>query len=420
MSLRENEIALIHSKTTFQGGKKHFGDLDGYVSKGQIDEKLKSSLSTPDTTVLVPVMERGAKFNLFIDTLAESIGNSNLGASVVIIDNSLEPGLLRSLREGLYAEALSVFGNVYYHHDPRATQSSGRNVAYKTFDDDAWSYGVWDSDIYSSKRTVSLVVDRLKHNIDLSGLAPPMGKYNGGNLIKARNVYKDMDGSKSVRLKLHMPGEIGEENGVWDGDVMGTTMMRGAFFVKRDMLEQIAEHNPDGNPWLEDFVLWQNVPFFIAARELNLDFGYLMNGASVVLHDDRVDNLSVGYSMPYRRIETLRSILMLMSRNEITQTNTSQSRFLEYTTPSITRVTGYKKEETVFFRDVLIGVAKIICESDNSEAFLEQFEFFCSSLKEPHSTLIRDVVKTLSEPTVFERVKKIKSLDLSRTIYSVE
>ena len=82
--------------------------------------------------------------------------------------------------------------------------------------------------------------------------------------------------------------------------------------------------------------------FFISAREHNFDFGYLMQGDTVVLHDDRVDKLSVGCSLKYRTSETLKSIFILMYRNNVFTNEGKEinKKFLEYNISAIERVTS--------------------------------------------------------------------------------
>lgn len=210
-----------------------------------------------------------------------------------------------------------------------------------------------------------------------------------------------------------MPGEIGEHNGVWKNDVLRTTMMRGSFFVKKDLVEKIANSNAENNPWLTDFVLWQNVPFFISARENNFDFGYLMQGDSVVLHDDRVDKLSVGYSLEYRTAETLKSIFMLMYRNDVFTDEGKEinRKFLKYNIPAIERVTGFNHNDAVRFQTFMLDAVSRF----NSTNSVNDFNVEIPDGFERAS----EFIELLKYEPVFSRLKQIKSNNPSRVMYTV-
>lgn len=411
MSFSERDINTIHSNTTFVNGRKYFGQFDSKVTSRPTTERIlgNQDLKT-EATIFIPVMERAEKFDLFLDSLKRSIAVSQCGLSLVILDNSIERKFLEQITNADFGSSVT---EIYYHHDPRMTQSGGRNAAINNFTDGSKIIGIWDSDIYASEKTIGNLLTELTNDPALSGIAPPLGKFGGGSQEVAQSIYKNIRQSRNARLKLHMPGEIGESNGIWKNDVLRTTMMRGSFFIKKDLVQKIAKSNPVGNPWLTDFVLWQNVPFFISARENSFDFGYLMQSDTVVLHDDRVDKLSVGYSLKYRTAETLKSIFMLMYRNDVF-TNEGKEinrKFLEYNISAIERVTGFNHQDAVIFQNFMLDAVNLF----NSANSVNDFKVKIPNGFEQAS----EFIELLKYEPVFSRVKQIKSSNPSRVMYTV-
>lgn len=411
MSFSERDLNTIHSNTTFVDGRKYFGQYDHKVTSRPTTEWiLKNQEQKAEASIFIPIMERVEKLDIFLMSLKQSIDHSQFGVSLVILDNSIERKFLQKIKD---ADLGASVTGIYYHHDPRMTQSGGRNIAFNILGNNSEIIGVWDADIYASKNTVANLLNTLINDSMLSGIAPPLGKFSGGLQEIALSVYKNIDNNKNSRLKLHMPGNIGEENGVWKGKILRTTMMRGSFFVKRNLIEDISNNNPEGKPWLTDFVLWQNVPFFISAKELNFDFGYLMQGDTVVLHDDRVDELSVGYSLEYRTSETLKSIFMLMYRNDVFKRNGSiiNHKFLEYNVSAIMRVTGFDRGKSIRFQNFMLDIANIF-DSANT---VSQFK-----INVPEEFVVAsEFIELLKYEPVFSRVKKIKSNNPSRPVYTI-
>lgn len=411
MSFSERDINTIHSNTTFVNGRKYFGQFDNKVTSNPTTERIlgNQDLKT-EATIFIPVMERAEKFDLFLDSLKRSIAVSQSGLSLVILDNSVERKFQKRITNADFGSSVT---EIYYHHDPRMTQSGGRNTAINNFSDGSKIIGIWDSDIYASEKTIGNLLLELTNDPALSGIAPPLGKFGGGSQEVALSIYKSIRQSRNARLKLHMPGEIGENNGVWKNDVLRTTMMRGSFFVKKDLVEKIAKCNPEGNPWLTDFVLWQNVPFFISARENNFDFGYLMRGDSVVLHDDRIDKLSVGFSLEYRTQETLKSIFMLMCRNDVFTNEDKEinKRFLEYNISAIERVTRFSHNDAVRFQRFMLEAVCLF----NSSNSINDFKVETPKGFEQAS----EFIELLKYEPVFSRIKQIKSSNPSRAMYTV-
>jgi hypothetical protein len=412
MSLSEREINLIHSKTTFVNGTKDFGEFDSLVTSTPISERFLGNQDLrSEATIIIPVMERAEKLGIFLNALRDSLDTAQIPVTLAVMDNSIERRMQTLISNADFGSSVT---QIIYHHDPRMSQTSGRNFAYEKFGTESALVGVWDSDIYSSKGTVGNIVNTLQADPNLSGLAPPMAGYKGGNLDLVKQIYRNLTTNRAARMKLHMPGPIGEENGVWKGDILRTTMMRGSFMVKREMLEKIKLQNPDSKPWLEDFVLWQNVPFFISAREENFDFGYLMDQEAVVLHDDRVDELSVGYKLPYRNQETLKSLLMLMLRNEVftDEGREINKNFLEYNLASIQRVTGLDENSSVRLQETMLRLAASFNKAETPSDWK-------MDIPEEFKDILDNLVQTLNYQPVFERVKSIKSSNPSRPMYTI-
>jgi len=236
-------------------------------------------------------------------------------------------------------------------------------------------------------------------------------------------LYRDIGTNSATRRKTHMPGEIGEEIWVRENDLMRSTMMRGAFMLRRKAIDEIATHNPEHTPWLKDFVVWQNVPFFLSLRELGLDMGYILDNKAIVAHDDRVDLLSVGTSLPWRSNETLKSLTILMLRNALFDSDVrtrNLDRFLSYNTPVIARALSidYSKAEEV--QDVLISIAKSFSDSPTTDEFVANAKGLLAKVDSALRGNLNWVINELGRKNTFFRVKQILSLDYSRRIYSVD
>lgn len=379
MSFSERDINAIHSNTTFVNGKKYFGEHDNKVTSKPTTERFVNNQDLrTDATIFIPVMERIEKLDLFLKSLKQSIDVSKRSISLVILDNSIERKQSQEIKNADFGSSVT---EIYYHHDPRMSQSGGRNFAFNYLSANSGIIGIWDADIYASENTVNNLIEALMDDPVLSGIAPPLGKYGGGSQELALSIYKNLNSNKNTRLKLHMPGKIGEENGVWRDDVLRTTMMRGSFFI--------------------------------SARELGFDFGYLMQGDIVVLHDDRVDPLSVGYSLEYRTSETLKSIFMLMYRNDVFLKSGRETnrKFLDYNISAIERVTGLDNVKSVRFQDFMLNVATSFDLAKSPSEFEvdvpKEFEEMAS------------FIELLKHEQVFNRIKKIKSNDSSRPLYTV-
>lgn len=173
MSFSERDINTIHSNTSFVNGRKYFGQFDSKVTSRPTTERIlcNQDLKT-EATIFIPLMERAEKFDLFLGSLKQSIAESQRALSLVILDNSIERRFQKQITNADFGSSVT---EIYYHHDPRMTQSGGRNTALRNFADCSKIIGIWDSDIYASEKTVGSLLSELTNDSDLSGVAPPLG-----------------------------------------------------------------------------------------------------------------------------------------------------------------------------------------------------------------------------------------------------
>ncbi|QQG47327.1 MAG: hypothetical protein HY044_04350 [Candidatus Woesebacteria bacterium] len=421
MSFLESEIALIHSNTSVHEGRKTFGQFDSLIPNYTNTELFPVTDERTQTAIIIPVMEREGKLNVFFERLTRAVVASGIPTSLVVMDNSLTDKMIREFEERSQRLKGTPVTSILYHHDARMTQTTLRNHAVTNFlPSESENVGLWDSDIYSSVQTLQKLMQTWGLS-SVNGIAPPLVGYKAGEIDEILKQYEKIRVDPEIRKRTHMPGAIGEENGVWAGDILRTTMMRGAFLVKKDFLQKIARENPNNSPWLEDFVVWQNVPFFLAAREIGLDFGYVMTSDAIVAHDDNIDELSVGYSLPYRRSETLKSLVMLMHRNKIysPESRDINSRFLRFNLDAISRICGFDKNQAGEFQEILVEVANMINNSNDSGEFNDKWQTRKVSIKSDYLGFADEVVNKLAQDEVFQRVKSLHSSDLTHAMYSI-
>ena len=65
------------------------------------------------------------------------------------------------------------------------------------------------------------------------------------------------------------------------------------------------------------FEVWQNVPFFLTLKELDLRFGYLLESESICLHDERYHQDTLSTRRPDWNAQVVKSIILLFYRNEL-------------------------------------------------------------------------------------------------------
>ncbi len=365
----------------------------------------------PEVTVVISTMERIDKFKVTLSRLVAATRELKLLTRVVIMDNSLSP-LSINLIPFVVPENLE---GIVHHHDARMIQSTARNFATSSLSDQSPNLIFSDGDIYCSRKTLCNLHRGLIAHPRIKGIAPLMKGYVGGDVDSVLNQPVNLPES-------HMPGVIGEKIWKKEGDIMRATMMRGFFWVKREMVDSVAKSNFEPTPWLQDYVVWQNVPFCIAARELGLDFAYLINGLAVVAHDDRVDNLSVGFKMPYRETETLKSLVMLMYRNSVykTQGRSVNPRFLEYNLGAIARVANVDTNEAMEIQERLLRISELIELSASRDDFKDKYMSITNTISMKDRGLFEKIVEYICTGDAFNRIKNNLSTKPLRMIYSIE
>ncbi len=129
MSFSETEKRILWQQMTVVNGIKRFGPYDSLIDTGNVTSEINQSQGTPEVSIVIPVMERPDKFKESLKRLYKSAGQSRRNCEVIVMDNSLEPGLVEVVKETVTNLRQSHEPSVTYHHNPRLTQSTARNVA---------------------------------------------------------------------------------------------------------------------------------------------------------------------------------------------------------------------------------------------------------------------------------------------------
>lgn len=218
-----------------------------------------------------------------------------------------------------------------------------------------------------------------------------------------------------------MPGAIGEQIGRWNGNILKTAMMRGSFILRRDIINAVARNHPEEDPWPRDFTFWSNVPFFASALESGQSFGYLMTGDSVVVHDDRPDELAMGTHFPGRAVETLKSLVLLLYRNRLFEYQSFEinQRLLDFNEHTIRQVAGLNETDAARMQDHLIQIANIINESISCDELIRNFEEIKKDIPDVLLTFCEGVIDRINDEESFGRIKKLVSLSVKRPMYEV-
>lgn len=401
----------IHYQTQVVDGKKLFGQFDSMVARETSTVEHPLNPGKPEVTVIISTMEREAKFSETLSRLIDATKKLGLLTRIVVMDNSLKP-----LGENLIPRVIPLnLESIVHHHNARMIQSTARNFAVLHLSDQSPNLVFSDGDIYCGRETLKNLHNGLLAHPRIKGVAPVMMGYKGGNVDSVINQPIDL-------AKSHMPGVIGEQIWIREGDIMRATMMRGFFWVMREMVDSVAKSNFEHTPWLQDFVVWQNVPFSIVARELGWDFAYLVNGQAVVAHDDRVDELSIGYKLPYRGPETLKSLVMLMYRNSVytPQGRIVNPRFLEFNLSAITRVAQVDTPLAIEIQELLLHISELINISTDVDDFKARHKTMINAIPGNARNILDKTIECICVGNTFTRIKNNLSLKPSRMIYSVE
>lgn len=415
-------VEQIHNQTEIVDGRKMFGDFDWLVETDTITSEFVLNSGKPKLAIVISTMDRDQRLKETLRRLIDSVDFLGMATRIVIMDNSIKPMWEAEVQELCKNNATEAVEAFVYHHDPRMILSTARNEAIRNLIGEAGDIVLWDNDIYCCRETL----DGLKKALDLYpsmvGIAPVMAGYNGGKIDEAVKEYSNVSQSSNLRQRTHMPGVIGEQIWVRNGNVMRATMMRGAFWVKRGLVDAIAAGNPEREPWLPDFIVWQNVPFFVAAREFGYDFGYILDERTVVVHDDRVDNVSVGFKLPFCGPETMKALVMMMVRNQVftDEGKFSNPRFIEYNLSAISRVAAVEREDAIIIQHGLLNIARSIYENNTPGDFRRSYFELRQDFPAEARDLCDKMVGSICAGKAYSRIKQLTSPKSSRMIYSVE
>jgi hypothetical protein len=404
-------------------GSKHFGVYDHFIAKGQQTEAIEFTQGRPHLSLVLPVMDRAERLQTTLSRLLPSLERAQLATEIVVMDNSLQSGgIFEQIKPMITSYRGTTVLRYLHHYDPRLTFPTTRNYAVQELSRTSEIIASWDSDIYCSAETFSVLISVWKQYPELAGIAPPLGSYTGGNIDKSIRSYAEQFQQEEVRRSLHMPGAIGEDIGVWNGRILQTALMRGAFCVKRSLLEAVAAHMPEQEPWSRDLVVWSNVLFFILANELDAHWGYAMEGQAIVVHDERPDHVAMGTALPMRDTETLKALLIICYRHHLDEEapRLLNKRFLTLNLSAISRVTSCSLEQSSDIQNMLLALAAVLRQSDHPSELARRANATLADYEKGIGDLGWLVIQSLCVDEVFERVKGLQSLDLSRPIYSIQ
>jgi hypothetical protein len=406
-----NRVSILES-ISYADGRKHFGAYEEFIDTAiEYDEAIYSGGDT-ELSVIVPVMERHGASLGTIKRIISSLGHSSLAHELIVVDNSLS----RGLKDRLWHEAdqgrSETLSAVKYLYDARLTFPAARNLAIQYTNRTSEFFASWDSDIHPSVG----VFDKLVNNLPdgYIGMAPPLTHV--ANVVDKEGVRIELETIRSdvqARGRLAMPGAVGEEYGRYHSDmgILQTTLMRGAFVLRRAGVELLQKAHPEGDVFPRDFTVWSNVPSFMLANEAGHRVGYLMDPSCLAFHIDDADDISMGNNMANRIPENLKSLCMLLYRLDVYEeppANDPHTRFWQANVEAVRRVMGAAdraEAEHIMFR--LAGLARILAESEEAGDFSLHARKFVSG---PDCLYFQMLVAAISHPDAYQRIKKIKSI----------
>jgi hypothetical protein len=198
-------------------GSKHFGVYDHLIAKGQQTEAIEFTQGRPHLSLVLPVMDRAERLQTTLSRLLPSLERAQLATEIVVMDNSLQSGgIFEQIKPMITSYRGTTVLRYLHHYDPRLTFPTTRNYAVQELSRTSEIIASWDSDIYSSAETFSMLISAWKQHPELAGIAPPLGSYTGGNIDERMRSYAEQFQQEEVRRSLHMPGAIGEDIGVWN------------------------------------------------------------------------------------------------------------------------------------------------------------------------------------------------------------
>lgn len=404
-------------------GVKYFGMCDHLVPHEQQIEVVRLTHGLPKLTIVIPVMDRARWFLMTLTRLLVSLEEAAIPHEIVVMDNSLlEDGLFDQIKQALAHYRGQTLLRLIYCYNPRLTFSTARSYAMQHLSTESELIASWDADIYCGQETWRALLTCWQDHPELAGVAPPLGSYQGGPIDDARGGYAHLRQNPELRRSLHMPGSIGEEIGFWNGEILETGLMRGAFCLKRSLVEAVAAQMPENEPWSRDMTMWSNVPFFICASELHARWGYVMAPEAVVVHDDRLEpnTVSMGTALPHRVEETLKGLILISYRNQVdTVSRKINTCFLTFNVDAIMRLMSCDRTTAQQLQEGLLEMASLL-RATASPTEWEQRGSACQTLFPLSPELEKHLLQRLGQQEVFQRVKGLTSLDCLRPIYTIE
>lgn len=259
--------------------------------------------------VVIPTYRRLERFFTCLNCLQGAIKNLAKGVVVAVMDNAPESALLNSIERYLIHPTEQM--TLIYKHLPFANQSGLRNEALTLLNPSVQNVMFLDSDIYVSPKTLSLCDRFLQNEQSIGAVAPPLAAYTGGShrLFRTKASKAIRRGGKDII----MPSEYDYFVGQHSKRFLESLMLRGAFIVRRVILEKDFANRP----WLTTFDVWQNVPFFLTLREMGKTFGYILDSSALCLHDNRWHKDTLETRRADWHAQTIKSIILLFYRNQL-------------------------------------------------------------------------------------------------------
>ncbi len=410
MSERHAEGLLNWPDMSYIDGRKIFND-------GRETNVLHKDISLLDDpvglSVVMPTMERPLKTINTIRSLARSAMNAHVSMEVIVMDNSFEPGLCEDLERAYSADDIPRFVALRYYYDRTLTFPVARNIGIELASDLATHFASWDSDVYCSPSTLSLLFEYWEDNPDIGACAPPLAAYDSGvtstPTCESESIG-DITKNPNERAKLDMPGRLGDEIGLKRDGAILSTMLRGAYLFRRSFAEKISAIHPEEDLFLRDFIVWSNVPTCMTANEIGEKMAYVIDEHAVSFHDLSKDGASMSKDIPLRVEENLKSLCLLFYR-ELDQITAHPDNLLtRFNTDAVAKLLSTNESTAKRVVEYLIGVARLIQESKNHDGLIG-----VNKLVTPlpdshkHSLYLKNFINGLLAPSVYERIKRIKS-----------
>ena len=418
-TINPEKVQEIHNQENVVNGRKKFGIFDSLISKKPILNRETIGQGKVDLSIVIPVMDRPDKFALSSKRLIESAKKAGVSTEIIVMDNSLVP--IRSyVTETMPEQIDGPLKKIHYYWDPRIIQSTERNIAVGQFASGS-IIGIWDCDIYASPGVIGEIMKSFTLRPDIDALSPILGNHQGADVEKSFEQYSGISQSNLSTFNLIRPGPFQIKNNPRENVLLKAAKLRSNFFVRTSILGSIAQGNPTFEPWLIDFVTWQNGPFFASLAELGKSAAYVINDNAISVHDNNGDGLSITNGMNinyYKNVQTLKSHILMMKRNQLyKQENKDLNKdYLNSILKTVKFAADFVgvKSDTIF--KLMFDVAKIIDKTPTPEDFTKAVSEELTFENEKQKSIMLLIIGNLSHPEVFTRIKRLRSLDLTLPI----